>query len=965
MARRKNVWIASALGVSTIIGLFWFWSPTQRTVDELVAEAQAAWRQGQLHKAEVLALGAIARDPQLYDAWLIAGHVAGQQRRPERALECYLQIPNNGSTNAISARMTSGDIYWKIQCNAEAAEREYLSARSQSGGSLGAERLSLLYGATTQFQRQEEFLIQLIQQGKFNNLQLHLLGAGNDVPINRDRIADCLASTPDDELLQLARAGLLIVDNDFDAARTRLEEFVAGHPDNLVALSKLGYILARQDHEGKLRNWAQRLPESEMWTAEIWGALGRLAELNGRREVAVRSYWQSIKLNPNQKGACYRLGRLLEGELDEPAKVFLERTRQLERFESLVESAHRTGNPETIRQLVTSAQELGLLWEAYGWSVVATQLGAPLWAIQKRGELEKVVIELPLTRCAPSLNPAFDYDFSNRPTWDFADSTNDNATEKNHEQLQSTIRFADIADRMGIHFQYHNGGTPASGLRHMYEMTGGGVAVLDYDCDGWPDIFLTQGHAWPVSKDPTHVDHLYRNLEGQSAQSSAAPAGIQEAGFGQGCAVGDVNSDGFPDLFIANIGANRLYLNAGDGTFLASDMSFDETNWSTSAAFVDLNSDGLTDLYVVNYLQGEDVFDHVCDDQDGQPRHTCPPSQFAPCHDEVLINLGDGRFQRLANETNGRGLGVVAGLLQKDNPYVFVANDGMANVLLTYDSETEAALLENALEAGVAVNFDGHAEACMGVAAGDVDRNGTIDLFVTNFAGETNTLYLQDDDGLFEDRTSAYQLSSSSIRKLGFGTQFLDANLDGWLDLIVANGHVNDFRYRGGDYQMNPQFYVNVSGTAFTEVGPEQLGAYFQTECLGRSAAVLDWNRDGRPDVVLSHLDRQVALLQNNAETAHHFVTFLLRGTSSERDAIGSTLSVKTGDFESTHQILSGSGYQASNQHHLFIGTGDVTEIERLEIRWPSGRTQSFTGIACDREYLIREGSPTIRTLGR
>ena len=526
------------------------------------------------------------------------------------------------------------------------------------------------------------------------------------------------------------------------------------------------------------------------------------------------------------------------------------------------------------------------------------------------------------------------------------------------------IRF-EVADA-GITFHYFNSADPATPGARMFEFTGGGVGVLDYDADGRPDLYFPQGRKWTAdAAQREHLDRLYRHV-GTRYADVTENANLVEPNFSQGVACGDYDNDGFTDIYVANIGANRLFRNNGDGTFSPVEdlpkSNSDRPAWTVSVAMADLNGDGLPELFDVNYVEGENTFEWICEHDD--VKRVCSPTAFIGQPDRLLLNHGDRTFQditRLAgiHGPDGTGLGIVVADFDRSGGLsLFVANDEQGNHF--YKNVTESSgivprFAEQALVNGTAFDHAGHAQACMGVAAGDADGDGLLDLFVTNYVDESNTLYRQAVAGLFVDASRMAGLTKPSFDRLGFGTQFLDADLDGWEDLIVVNGHVDDFTHKGYDYQMPAQFFRNVGGR-FEELSAETAGPFFAEPRLGRGLARLDWNGDGRDEFAASYLDAPATLLTNATESPNQSLRLRFAGTSSARDAIGTTVVVECEAGTFMRQLTAGDGYEASNQRKLLFGVGETEAVKTVTVHWPSGEVLQLGPLATGVEWLLIEG---------
>jgi tetratricopeptide (TPR) repeat protein len=776
-----------------------------------------------------------------------------------------------------------------------------------------------------------------------------------------------------DPLVVLWRVQLLSRDDESARAESLLRTALAAAPELVEAQARLGNLLLDSEDPSAWLHWNAQLPDSASAHPEIWVGRGIWAQNQDELAVSARCFWEALRRDPDHRAANYRLAQVLgalgQAEKGEP---FLERARKLQDLEGhmyVLDLNH--DDLERMQKAAELTEALGRLWEAQAWCRAALKRDPrSSWA---RGSINRLAARLTsdTPRVLAEEDPARHIDLSAWPLPNRAVSTAPPSRDTASSERNCGISFEDSAPAAGIRFDYFNGGNPRTETMRMYEFGGGGVAILDFDEDGWPDVYLTQGCAWPpVPGQSRHIDRLFRNMGAGEFRDVTAGSLLGDERFSQGAAIGDFDNDGFADLFVANIGANRLYHNQGDGTFaeITNGPWVDHEDWNTSCLIADLNGDSWPDIYSVTYLTGEDVFTRTCrTEAKHEAPGTCPPRVFEAAPDRVYMNLADGRFADVSESAgvlvpDGKGLGIIAADFDASGMLnLFIANDKVPNFYFVNETAPRGGPLrfaERAAVLGVAYDADGAAKAGMGIAAGDADGDGLLDLVVTNYFHEGNTLYRQQPGHYFVDETRRAGLREPSLAMLGFGTQFLDADLDGLPDLVVANGHTDNYSVSGQPYRMRPQLFRNVGVGRFEELSPGSLGAYFEGAYLGRGAARLDWNRDGREDFLVSHLDAPVALLTNWSASTGHYLAVRLHGVTSDRDAIGTTVRVTAGGKTWARQLVAGDGYMASNQRQLIFGLGTSDRVDEVTVHWLSGKKQSFRELPVDREVIVIEGMP-------
>ena len=528
-------------------------------------------------------------------------------------------------------------------------------------------------------------------------------------------------------------------------------------------------------------------------------------------------------------------------------------------------------------------------------------------------------------------------------------------------QSPLAFRLVDVTASAGLRFRHTSG---AYGGKLLPETMGSGCAFLDYDADGWPDILLVNGRDWPGHVRQRSTLHLYRNNRNGTFTDVTRAAGLDVEIYGMGVAVGDYDNDGFPDVLVTAVGQNRLFHNTGKGTFVdvtrSSGLGGREA-FSTSAMWVDFDRDGLLDLFVCNYVRWSAEHDVFCS-LDGKQKSYCTPEAYRGETSWLFRNRGNGTFEDVTAtcgifNSSAKSLGVAIVDDDQDGwPDIFVANDTQPNKL--YRNLRNGRFRDVALETGVALSADGKARAGMGVDSGDFDNSGRMGLAVTNFDNEMIGLYRPQASGAYADIATRSGVGAASLNRLGFGCLFADLDLDGALDLVVANGHIDETvrNIRGNvGYAQAPLLFLNQGNGSFRDVAP-QAGSPFATPRVGRGLACGDFDRDGDVDLLMTTNNGPAVLFRNDQAGGRRSVRFRLRGTESNRDAIGATVRVFHGGTGQTRMVKSGSSYLSQSELPVTFGVGTRDVIDRVTIAWPNGRKEEFTKVATGKQYDCTEG---------
>lgn len=813
---------------------------------------------------------------------------------------------------------------------------------------------------------------------------------------SRVLLARLLEHAPADRPLRIALIRDDLAAREFDDSVRRIREGLELAPQDADYTGLLIEALCRGQRVAEASSeWAKA--GSIDLSKSVWGwrGMAALADATGDWQATAAGWWHVVQSQPFDQHAHYRLAVALErSELPDAATTQSRRTREVERLVEFISHILKGDTSrghlvaDMVRQIVESLLALRRPADARLWldfllsqsppgetsQRLVRRLAEVEQAMGDGDSQEQLLGQLLASRSAEANRASGGSRLSPRPTFE-RESTRDAAPlpafdgqTESSPSVPSRIRLVDQHAEAGLSFQHFNGPTE---FKYLLESLGGGVGVLDYDRDGWPDLYFPQGCSIPY--DPgsmTYLDHLSRNRGDGTFVETTTSAEVRENQYSQGIAIGDFNEDGFADVAVGNYGRTTLLLNDGDGTF--SDVSTalrpGEEHWNSSLAWGDLDRDGDLDLYIVNYVLGATK---VCREPGGTVR-ACSPANFEGEPDLLFLNEGDGTFRNIPlaaaglGGAEGKGLGIVVAHLDEDDwPDIYVSNDGTPNFFFRHSGVVRDGIpqyAEEGLLSGAALSADGRSQAGMGIACADLTGDQRNDLYVTHFYNDYNTLYSNEGQGLFRDVTHDLRLAEPTMRLLGFGTQAIDLDLDGWQDLLLANGHIDDFRHDSIPWTMPMQLFRNRAGRAWTDES-KSAGEALTRETLGRAVARLDVNRDGRPDAVVVHQDQPVSLLVNQTDQAGNSLTVQLIGRDSNRDAVGTRVVVTAKGRSQSLDLCGGDGYFASNEKLLVFGLGSAIQADRMEVHWPSGARSAFLDVGAGRVTCIEGMDATFPSL--
>jgi tetratricopeptide (TPR) repeat protein len=894
--------------------------------------------------------------PQDSAAWELLGGLLFDQGRMHDALTALRQV-REVDPGWENAQTVIGEIAVREHRLAEAEESFRRAAGRNRRAVEPRERLVSLLGLERRPAEARSVLRQLFQ---ITHDPRHLADSiliselESEVRDRNPELGEFLKQTPDDPWLRrvsglalLARGQSALALPHLEAAATAIDQ----DPMGRFALAECRMALGISADELSILGAAPARPVD---AARWWVLRARLAEAWGRRAEQKKSLRNAVDADPRNSEARFRLGQLLirEGDQEQGMAQLKRATALGEQEDTLKRELRRlVRGPVEVESLLRVARlckETGRVTEAHDWFELALL----------RDRSRSVEVDLAQLSAADDM-PAVAL---SRPVKKSSAASLPHASLRKEPAALLGPRFEEVAERAGARFRYECGETAKL---FIGDTMGGGVALFDFDDDGWLDIYFVNGCALPVDRQsPPRPNKLYRNRGNGTFEDVTERAGVAGRGYGMGCVVGDFDNDGHDDLFLTGLDQTVLYRNRGDGTFedVTARAGVSSSRWTTAAGFGDLDGDGDLDLMVVTYVEADPVNVLECRDKFGKLIH-CNPDRFPAQFDQLFRNNGDGTFTDVSREAGilvpeGRGLGLAIADFDDDGRLdLFVANDGTANFLFRNCGGLR--FQEIGLNAGVAYDAAGEPTGSMGVVAEDLNEDGRIDLFHTNFINQSSTLRWNLGGCLFTDGTLAANLAAPSRAQTGFGTVALDVDNDGTLELFVANGHTDDQPWYNAPMAQTAQLFLGRDHGRFALASPA-VSPYFAHPVVGRGVAAGDLDNDGRVDLVVVHRDRPAAVLRN-CTRGGHWLGLRLRGTRSGRSPVGARVVCQVGGRSRVRWLTSGTSYLASSDPRLWFGLGSATKAEQLEVRWPAGTVQTWSDVAADRIVEIQEGDDQVR----
>jgi tetratricopeptide (TPR) repeat protein len=947
---------------------------TQASRETRLAEAKRLLAAGQTEQAKSVLREQLLTDPDDVEVIFLLAQAEASAGNLDQAIEFLGSIAEDHPEAGLPALGQAAD--WCMQLERyDDAEKRYLAIlRLIPDAAPAHRRLAQLLNRQGRRHEASFHLRELCKQGNIRQDELHALIVVSDAMVSEPGEA----TSPELDYTPIGPGGegrKLFTEERYPEAVDALREHIASGDAKPATVALYGRLLAEAQSDDEFVQWLGSINDEVKEYPEYWSAMGVFLASRRQHSESVRALLEALNRDSTDFRSMNRIHHMLK-LVDQPELVKLWEKRW-NAYRDVVVSNNKVSAAETpdaaaMEKLGNQLMQLGRELEGVMWKSLATyHRGLPAQALQPWNERRKELVatgnsfpDQAMRICGMKFE---DYPLPDVSEFASRTKATSGSPIKDTGSL-APAAFTDIASQVGITHTYEASAKKLATGFAMHNQTGGGVTVIDFDLDGQPDLYFAQGACDAPDFISTQSNHLLRKVD-SAYRNVTNDATATDQRYTIGCTTGDWNQDGFPDLISSNIGMSLLWINNGDGSFTAHDIpgSDEMQRMPSSIAIADLDGDNLPDIYEGNYMQSDEMGRLPKRNASGRVIEAEGPGGFPAFQDRIAINDGSGgikpEFLGPPDEEKHHALGIViADFDGRPGNDLFVGNDKSANQLWVRDEEsgewTDVAMLK-----GTAFSFGGAGTASMGIASGDFDRSGTLDIHITNFQNEPACLFLRRGD-IFEDRAVQFRLGPPSQAVLGFGTQAIDYDNNGFLDLVVTNGHIDDYQNMSGPFRQKAQLFAN-RGNRFEEVAVDDPSGYWGNVHLGRALARLDFDQDGRMDYVVTHIEEPSALLRNETPSNGHWAQLVLVGTQSERDAIGARVTVRAGEQQWTDWITGGDGYLCRNERLLPFGLGDQNRIDEIIVEWPSGQSQTWTSVPVDQRCMLIEGEPESFELSR
>lgn len=940
--------------------------------ERLVSRAQDLAQQGSYAEAVSTLKQVLLLDPQDCEAIFILASVLAESGRVSDGIDALDSIPTHHPEAGLAALGQSAD--WCMQLKRfDDAEQRYSEVLRRAPAAFQARRqLAFIFNCQGRRQEAAEQIRELCKLGNVRQDELHSLVALSHAMFNDPSEAGLGQGNAYFPIGRGGQARKLFTDGNFTAAAEVLRQDVASGEATAAIVALYGRIVTEGQQDDAFFWWLSHTNQETKRFADYWAALGTFLISQRRFEEATHALLQAMDRDPTDLNSAGRLIQAFSTLGNEEASQ-----RWVKQWAAINESlkannrvsATANTDPNDIAALAVALEELHRPLESLVWKSLESHYRG--MAEEEGGRLNAMRIALVKSgQGFPSrsqrlcdFDPA---DFKTPELSEFASARHERRAPRAVRTPLTPAIFVNVASQLGLQHSYQVASKPQAFGFAIYQTLGGAAVVLDYDLDGKVDLYLTQGGCDPPEFRGDLSDLLWRQVDDRLTDTTSN-ANASEWHYSTGATAGDWNQDGFPDVVVANLGHDVLMINNGDGTFSSRALNQSQNQWSLAAsiAMADLTDDHLPDLCKLIYIDDPDLARKPRFNHRGEVVEEVLPFDFQAGLDQVYVNdsAGGARLTHFSDHDLDHRLGlglVVTDFNRQPGNEVFVGNDVHADQMWVRH-ENATGWVDVAPSIGCAFGVRGSKTASMGIAAGDVDRSGTIDLHVTNFQERNSSLFINLGDAFLE-RNVEFGMAEASQSVLGWGTQAIDYDNDNRLDLLVTNGHVEKAITIKAPFEQPVQLFAN-RGNRFEVIDVEDPSGYWSAQHLGRALARLDFNRDGRMDFVVTHLGESSALMLNQTSASNHWLQLQLVGTVSERDAIGAKIEIVFDGHRSTEWVIAGDGYLCKNEPIISFGLLSATEVDQMWVTWPTGTKQVFQGIAANQRLLVIEGEPALYPL--